>query len=49
MNWVKDLISDTAYENITLKILDKGYPPFDIPQSLVKEVSEEEFVKNRKE
>jgi len=43
--WIPKLKNDPNYSQIRFKRLEKGYPPFEIEESLVDVVSEEEFVR----
>ncbi len=44
-NWINNLRKDERFKDIRLKRLEKGYPPFEIDESLIDVVSAEEFVK----
>lgn len=44
-NWINNLRKDERFKDIRLKRLEKGYPPFEIDESLIDIVSAEEFVK----
>ena len=37
-------LSDSEYGHLTFKKLDNGYPPFDFPNTLIKNVNEKQFL-----
>lgn len=43
--WIPKLKNDPNYSQIRFKRLEKGYPPFEIEESLIDTVSLEEFIR----
>jgi len=42
--WLGKFLSDSEYGHLTFKKLDNGYPPFDFPNTIIKNVNEKQFL-----